>query len=312
MPEICYTERNFRQVTLDVIDTARSICEEYAAQGFDLTLRQLYYQMVSRDFIPNNDKEYDKLGSIVNDARLAGLLDWDYIVDRGRNVRQNSHWDDAADGINSIANQFQIDKWAGQDNRVEVWVEKEALIGVIEHVCGPLDVPFFACKGYVSQSEMWGAAQRLLRISHGGYRPHIIHLGDHDPSGIDMSRDIQDRLHLFMRPFLRHEYGAEDEGVMVHRIALNIEQVHEYDPPPNPAKMSDSRAPDYVANFGEYSWELDALNPATLAGIITEAVTALRNKREWDYRCSQEAAMIAGLQGAAERWEDIERFLRDE
>ena len=97
MPKIAYSETKFQAKTLKQIKIANQIVEEYVAQGFDLTVRQLYYQMVARDYIPNNQREYKKLVETVNNARLAGLIDWDHIVDRTRNLRQNSHFDDPAD-----------------------------------------------------------------------------------------------------------------------------------------------------------------------------------------------------------------------
>lgn len=154
MPLVCYVEKRFNPATLDVIARANEIIAEYAEQGFALTLRQLYYQFVARALLRNKQTEYKRLGSIVNDARLAGLIDWDHIQDRTRNLLSNSHWTDPAEIIDSAARSFEVDKWTGQEWRPEVWIEKDALLGVIEGVCVELDVPFFSCRGYTSQSEM--------------------------------------------------------------------------------------------------------------------------------------------------------------
>lgn len=148
-----------------VIDQANEIIAAYAAQGFDLTLRQLYYQFVSRDRIANSDREYKRLGSVINDAQLAGLVDWDAITDRTRNVRAVSHWETPGAIIDSAAYSFRIDKWLLQPYRVEVWIEKDALAGVIERVCTDLDVPYFSCRGYTSQSEMWAAAHNVEAVT---------------------------------------------------------------------------------------------------------------------------------------------------
>lgn len=118
--KICYQKKNFTADVLAVIDKANVILREYAAQGYDLTLRQLYYQFVSRALIPNKDKEYKRLGSIVNDARLAGLIDWSHITDRTRNLKSNAHWDSPKDIVDTCSRQFQLDKWKTQDNYVEV------------------------------------------------------------------------------------------------------------------------------------------------------------------------------------------------
>lgn len=101
MPKICYVEKRFSPATLRMIEQANAVIATYAAQGFDLTLRQLYYQFVSRDLLANRDTEYKRLGGIMSDARLAGLIDWQAIVDRTRNVRHNAHWDEPSDIMTS-------------------------------------------------------------------------------------------------------------------------------------------------------------------------------------------------------------------
>lgn len=299
MPKIAYIEKSFRKSTLATIATANAIIEEYAAQGFDLTLRQLYYQMVARGYIENSQRSYKNFGNAIDDARLAGLIDWDYIVDRTRNLRGNGHFRDPSHIMAAVANSFRIDKWARQPYRVEVWVEKDALIGVIEVACRRLDVPFFACRGYTSQSEMWGAAQRLIRWRQAGQTPVILHLGDHDPSGIDMTRDIVDRLTLFAG------------GIPVDRLALNWEQVERFNPPPNPAKLEDTRAEAYVARFGLSSWELDALDPTTIASLIETAVAGFRDDNLWAEAVEEEEEGLGLLQEAAARWEEVADYLVD-
>jgi len=162
MPRIAYIEKRFSRKNYQLIDTVNGIIDEYLDAGFDLTLRQLYYQLVARDIIPNSQKEYKRLGDVVSEARLAGHIDWNAIVDRTRNLRGGSHWNEPQSIILSATRSYAIDKWAAQPNRVEVWVEKDALIGVIEHACQPLDVNCFSCRGYTSQSEMWVAAERHI------------------------------------------------------------------------------------------------------------------------------------------------------
>jgi len=265
-----FIERNFSASTLSTIQKANEIIEEYQSQGYKLTLRQLYYQFVSRDLIPNKTQEYKRLGSIVNDGRLAGLIDWDAIEDRTRNLQSLSHWRNAKDLARQALNQFRIDKWFNQETRVEVWIEKEALSGVFERICNELDVPFLCCRGYLSQSEMYSAAQRIKHYKQAGQDFTILHFGDHDPSGIDMTRDMRERLTTFGCYSLNFD-----------RLALNIEQVLEYEPPPNPAKETDSRFDSYLRKFGQKSWELDALEPAVLSGLVEKAVEEIRDPEKW-------------------------------
>ena len=227
MPKIAYKEINFSAKTLTIINQANQIIDQYAASGMRLTLRQLYYQFVSRDLLENTQKVYKRLVSIISDARLAGHIDWYMIEDRTRVLRGNTHWENPGQIIKSAAFSFKLDHWKGQDHRPEVWIEKEALVGVIAAICQELDVDYFACKGYVSQSEMWSSAQRQKRTEATGQLPVIIHLGDHDPSGIDMTRDITDRTYCFQA------FGCE-----VKRIALSMAQIRRYKPPSNPAKIT--------------------------------------------------------------------------
>ncbi len=302
MPRICYVPKAFSSGSLELIERANTICAAYAAQGYDLTLRQLYYQFVARGWIANKDSEYKRLGAIVNDARLAGLIDWRHVVDRTRNLRSLSHWSDPAEIVRGAACSFRTDLWASQPFRPEVWVEKDALIGVIARACERQDVAYFSCRGYTSQSELWGAAQRLERHADAGQVPVIVHLGDHDPSGIDMTRDITARLELFM---------AADgcEPAEVRRIALNMPQVERYQPPPNPAKVTDSRANGYIARFGTSSWELDALNPEVLDALITDEIASLRDLALWETDHDAQERARAVLTAASRRWGEVAGFL---
>lgn len=261
----CFVEKNFRKESLDLIYKINQIIEEYQEQGYELTLRQVYYQLVARAYIPNNERSYKNVGNLISEARLAGLIDWNAIVDRTRHLRKNSHWDSPADILRTAAHQYQIDKRTTQKIYIEVWVEKDALISIVEDVCSKLDVPCFSCRGYVSSSEMYEAACRIKKQMEykGKQEAFIIHLGDHDPSGIDMTRDIQERMDLF---------GAE---VRVDRIALTWEQIELYNPPTNPTKLTDSRATGYIEKYGYDCWELDALEPRVIEQLIIDSVTNL-------------------------------------
>lgn len=301
MPRIRYIDKNFQGSSLELIDYADQICEEYMAEGYVLTLRQLYYQLVARGLIPNNIRSYKRLGNVVSDARLAGLLDWKALEDRTRKSERLALWNGPQDALDALADQYHIDLWQGQETYVEVWVEKEALAAVVERACDAIDVRYLACKGYVSQSEMWGAGQRIARAR----KPHtvIFHLGDHDPSGIDMTRDIRDRLGMFTRNHVR----ARD--LEIRRIALNMDQIEELDPPPNPAKTTDSRFWEYRKLFGDESWELDALQPSYINDLIREHVMGVVNEGLFDEMKLREQRQQEALQAIGEQWDDVVDFL---
>ena len=300
MPLIRYEDLTFKPETQAVIDQANVIIAEYAAQGYDLTLRQLYYQFVSRDFIPNNQKAYNRLGDIVSKGRRAGLIDWDAISDRTRNLRRVSTWESPASIVEAVAQQFKYDRWENQQTYVECWFEKDALMGVFERIANELRVPFFSCRGYTSDSEVWGAAQRLRMQTRTGKDVVILHFGDHDPSGLDMTRDIGDRLRLF---------GAR--SVDVRRLALNMDQVEQYEPPPNPAKITDSRFEQYAAEYGDESWELDALDPTTLADLVRNEVNSIIDQTQWDEDEEREDQAREELSAISEKYDDVVKFVND-
>ena len=276
--KITYVDKSFHDKTLALIDEANEIVDEYKADNYDLTLRQLYYQLVARDIIPNNQRSYKRLVNVVSDARRAGLMHWDAIVDRTRNLATLAHWGNPAEIVRATSEQFRIDRWKDQPVRIEVWVEKEALIGVVARACTRHDVPYFACRGFPSDSEMWAAAMRFRKYDRHGQSVHILHFGDHDPSGIDMTRDIVDRLELF---------AARD--VEVERMALNMDQIRLYNPPPNTAKKTDSRFAGYKAMYGPQSWELDALEPRVINQIISDRIVSLRDDDIWERASEVEA-----------------------
>lgn len=299
MPKFQYVNIKFQSKSLDLIELVNSVIDEYAAQGYELTLRQVYYQLVARGYISNNERSYKNLGNLINDGRLAGLIDWYAIVDRTRNIKRNAHWEDPQSVIESAKYSYMLDRWQHQPNYVEVWVEKDALIGIVSQICRKLDVPHFSCRGYTSQSEMWAAAQRFINQDYRDSRT-IIHLGDHDPSGIDMTRDIRERLALF---------GAD---VDVKRVALTMDQIERFSPPPNPTKLTDARASGYISEYGHECWELDALEPKIITSLIRNEVTALMDSDLFEEVERKEQTDKSNIQLVCDNYDDVIRNLRDE
>lgn len=288
-----FVQHSFNKTSLALVEKCNSILEEYRSQGYRLSLRQLYYQLVARDIIENSVKSYKRTGDLVSNARLAGLLDWGMIEDRNRETQQNSHWTSPASILRSAAYSFRMDRWVGQTCYVEVFVEKDALSGILLPVCSRWDVRFTANKGYSSSSAMYEASKRLVDAYREGRQIHIIYLGDHDPSGIDMTRDIKERFELFTRERFYFE---------VHRLALNYDQVEQWNPPENPAKESDSRYEGYVEKFGDSSWELDAVEPATLAELVSDQIEELIDFEEWDQIEDQEQEYKNQLENLARNY----------
>lgn len=209
-----FIDHKFNRASLTLIETANGILDEYARQGYRLSLRQLYYQLVARDYIENTIKSYKRIGDLVSNARLAGLLDWEMIEDRNRVATIPTAWDSPAQIVRAAASQFRVDRWEGQTYHVEVMVEKDALSGIsgiLQPVCRELHVRFTANKGYSSSSAMYEAGQRMKHAKRSGKSVVVLYFGDHDPSGIDMTRDIDERLRQF----------ARTTKIDVRRLALN-------------------------------------------------------------------------------------------
>jgi len=285
---LAYKKKNFGADALKTIEEINAIIEEY--DGVPLYLRQVYYQMVARGMIENSVKSYGRVGDLVSDGRMAGLISWLAIEDRNRGLMGYETFETPEGAVTSLADRYRIDLWKDQEYRPEIWVEKAAMEGVVGSIANELRVDFFACRGYNSQSEQWRAGKRLQGYIAKGQRPIIFHLGDHDPSGIDMTRDNRDRLSLFA--------GTQ---IIVVRLALNMDQIDQYNPPPNPAKVSDSRFEDYRRKFGDESWELDALAPNVIHDLIRNAVLQVRNEKLWQQAEAMEDEDQSMIKDAAAR-----------
>ena len=304
-----FEEIAFRTKTRKLIDQANVIIGEMAAEGYTLTVRQLYYQFVARDMLENSQANYKRLAGVVDDARKAGLIDWDAIEDRTRYLRSITAYTGPENFLTrQVRNYYAENLWADQDTYCEVWVEKDALLGVIERPALEWRVPYFACRGYASSSELYTAGKRLARYKALGKRVVIFHLGDHDPSGLNMTDVNRDSLRQFGRT----------HGIDVQRLALNMDQVEEYSPPPNFAKERDSRFAGYQEMMDEAghedqrddSWELDALDPSVLDKLIRDAIEGVVDAELFEAAREREQENQARLMEAAQNWDEVATYLR--
>ncbi|ASD51936.1 DNA topoisomerase [Pseudomonas phage PspYZU01] len=298
MAYVRYVDKRFNRANSMLIDYMNELIGEYQRQGYVMTVRQLYYQLVARDVIPNTLADYKRVASIINDAKLAGLMDWDAITDRTRDFVGNSHWTSPARIIRGAANSYGEDMWLDQPARVFVIIEKEALVGIMERVCQEHDVPLMAARGYPSGSVLREFAEnQVLPAIQSGQEVHILHLGDHDPSGIDMTRDIVERMEMFT-------FGDLSRA-NVTRLGLNMPQIEELSPPENPAKTTDSRFDGYKRQFGTSSWELDALPPDYLHRLVDEEVNKIKDQRMWDAAVNRVEARRAELTQLADHYPEV-------
>lgn len=296
MSKVRFIEWSPRGSTLDTIYEAGKIIDEYRAQGYSLSLRQLYYQLVASDILPNKQREYNRLGRILTKARMAGYISWDTIEDRNREAVVNTHWESPAKILASASRSFRLNRWLGQPERVIVMAEKDAVSGVLGPVCQELDVMYTANKGYASASHLYDMGQIIKAWAEHDIATHIIYFGDFDPSGLDMDRDILERLDMF---------SWYKSGLELHRVALTMPQIDEYGPPPNPAKLTDSRADSYIMEHGYSSWELDALKVSTLADIAREMITSyIDNPELYEERVALEAQYAQELKALAKKYKE--------
>jgi hypothetical protein len=267
----CFREKKFGDRALDIIAKADRVCADYMSQGLKMTVRQLYYQFVSENWIKNTPQNYEALATVISEAREGGMLDWDAIEDRGRVTHTHAAFDSLKGFLQQLNEQFRLDKWKKQAHYVEVMVEKQALEGVMYPTCEKWGVPLTANKGYSSVSSMYQRGKYLQSMRDVEHKEvHVLYLGDHDPSGIDMTRDVQDRLERFSN-------GPID----VIRLGLNHDQVLRHQLPENPVKMKDSRADAYRERFGDSSWELDALKPTMLAALLENGIKQFLDLPLW-------------------------------
>src|SRR5262245_21555874 len=266
--------------------------------------------------MPNTHKTYTYLGATLRDGRLAGLINWDAIEDRTRETQRWMSWADPAERIRAAAEQYAEDPWAEHDVRLFVWIEKAALVNIVEGACSDWSVPYFAVRGYNSLSEMYATGKEFHRLIDAGIRPVVLYLGDHDPSGINMPRMAHQDLTMFANggidtDALREldidldlaQSAAEIEEIEVHRVALNLDQVRDHDLPPNYAKESDRRFPAYMEEFDtNHCWELDALEPTVIDRLLREEIESYVDMRKWRAAKKKEKANRETLSSVAENW----------
>lgn len=279
----------FRKIKLspknkEKLQQINDIIEEYQAIWEVLTLRQLYYQLVSRDIIPNQHKEYAKISLLLKEGRMWGLIDRDAIEDRVRKPSKPYSADSAQDAISDIIWQYRVDRMLWQDVYVEVWVEKDALSWVLSKVTRKYWINIMVNRGYSSASAMYDAYDRFKSAAQQGQSVRVLYLGDYDPSWIDMIRDIESRI----REFDAWDEDWENIDFEIIPISLTKEQIKQYNPPPNPAKRKDPRAAGFIAEHGSSSREVDALKPEVLKKILEDNIQSLISMKQYNNMLEQE------------------------
>lgn len=278
------------------------IIDDYHNQGYKLSLRQLFYQLVVREIIPNQKAEYSKLSTILTKGRMAGVVDWEAIEDRLREPFRHGAWESPREIINACAAQYRRDRMENQDVYLEVWVEKDALSAVLRRAVEPYGCRLMVNRGYSSTTAMHDAFKRFVEPWEQGQTVKILYLGDHDPSGMDMVRDISARVETFVRGST--EVNENRAPFEIERLALTMDQIEEYSPPPNPAKIKDPRADAYIAKFGKVSWEVDALPPEVLNSLVEHGIQRMIDLDTLDASREQERKERQVLKDLADGMEE--------
>jgi hypothetical protein len=251
-----------------LLNDIQRIVDSYSSQKIKLTNRQLYYQLVSEGIIPNADAVYKRICTFLTDARYGGKVDWEMIEDRGRIAEKPSEWNNISELVESAIYSYRLPRWSDQEYHVELYYEKQAMESVLKPIGDKYHIYSGYNKGYSGASSIYELAQRLKEQIRNKKYCIVLYLGDHDPSGLDMIRDIKARL----EEFITGGDDPVDPDFDVVQIALNMKQIKQYNPPPNPAKITDPRAKWYITNFGNMSWELDSLKPNVLIQLTEQGI----------------------------------------
>jgi hypothetical protein len=221
-----------------------------------MTVRQVFYQATVRSLVEKSEAGYAKVQTDLVLMRRAGEMPYGWLVDNTRWQRKLPSYDSIEDALAETARLYRKALWTNAGVYVEVWLEKDALAGVVLPVTQRFDVPLMVARGYASLSFPHGATEYIGELDVPTY---VYHLGDYDPSGINAGEKIEQTLREL----------APDAEIYFQRVAVTTEQIARLSLPTRPTKDSDSRAKGFSAK----SVELDAMPPATLRGIVQSALT---------------------------------------
>lgn len=245
------TKRSKRRTKAE-IEAIREAIFGIVADHRPMTVRQVFYQLVSRGIIKKTEGEYKRtVGRLLTEMRRDGNLPYDWIADNTRWMRKPSTFSSVEEMLHRSRETYRRAVWDNQDAYVEVWLEKEALAGVLVDVTAEWDVPLMVTRGYPSLSYMHSAAEMIEAQEKPTY---LYYFGDHDPSGVDIPRHVESSI---------RDIAGDDIDLNFQRVAVLPEQIEEYDLQTRPTKRSDSRS----KSFKGESVEVDAIAPDTLREI---------------------------------------------
>jgi hypothetical protein len=257
-------------------DAISAIADEYER----MTIRQLFYQLVSRGEVEKTEPAYKRVVAASGQMRIAGVLPYGKIADGSRQRRRVAQWSGPRILMEQAVAQYRKDYWLHQPEHIEVWCEKDALSGVLMPICEAYGVHYVATRGNPSITLIYESAMDMFRHSQPDT---IIYLGDHDASGRGMSDRLED------------QFAQHDLDLTVDRVAVNPDQITRYNLPTRWGKQSDSQQAKFAAKYGNASVEVDALPPDVLTGIVSEAITSRIDWGKWDADQHAEAVELVSL-----------------
>ena len=242
--------------SLKLLEQVQEIIKSY---DFALTLRQIYYQLVVKQIIPNQQSYYRKLSRLCVKGRDEEILPEDAFADRLRQVDKPDSWLDLADFMDTVKDAYRKDKWHNQVAYIEVWTEKDALRSVLTEITYPYDVNLMVVRGQVSRTAIYESYERFAEKVYEGKDCHLFYAGDFDPSGLSIYNSLVERI---------RKHGDAGEYISFKRIALTPEQIEKYNLPSDPGKQTDPNHKRFVSEYGDNVVELDALPPDVLREIV--------------------------------------------
>lgn len=220
------------------------------------TVRQVFYQATVRGIVDKTEAGYAIVQRELVYLRIHGQMPWSWLADNTRWMRKPTTWRDPAEALEATAALYRKALWADADVQIEIWLEKDALSGVIHDVCSRYDVPLMVTRGYASLSFLYAAAEKIVDVDRPAF---IYHLGDFDPSGVDAGRKIHETLRDL----------APEAEIHFQRLAVTPQQIDTWKLPSRPTKQTDTRA----NRFGSaISVELDAIAPDLLRRLVQRAI----------------------------------------
>jgi len=260
----------------EIVEASLEVFQQYDTA---ITLRQLYYRLVSKLLITNTVNSYKRLSRIMVKAREDGDVPVNCLEDRSRRVlgkgdvgfgSAEEYLKTRLETLQDSWRGFTMPMWDDQHRNVLISLEKDALSRLVSRIANKYSVRTFPTRGYPSFSYVQEMS-RYITAKQDGRATVVLYFGDFDPSGVDIERDLTDRL---------EKYGARD--FEVRRVALTLDQIRQYSLPPMPVKRSDARADGFLAEHGDRAVELDALDPNIFQLTVEQSIRSQIDAAKWN------------------------------